>query len=368
MGFFSKKIDSVLGVDLGASSVKMVELKREKRQMHLVTYGYSEGNLPVLKDDTEQRDMLAELLKKVALESKVTTKKAVASVPLSDIFSAIVRIPNVSEKDRAALIEREAQKFLPFALKDAVVDWKIIDSPRQKNSVPDESEAHKSFERQQKKIITDISVLITAAPKNTVSRIADIFKRAGLELMSLETEAFALTRSLIGNDPTSVLIVDIGSARSNFFVVENMLPMMHRSMQLGGLNFTKALDAVLQVGLEKAEAMKSDFESGSNVLGETQGFPKIFENTIAPLIKEIRYTMNLYATQQKGTHPERIVLTGGSSLLTHLDTYLSDMFSMKVFVGDPWARVWYPENVRPALFDIGTRFAVAVGLALREGK
>jgi len=363
MGLFSKKEESILGVDLGASSVKMVELKKEKHQMHLVTYGYSSGDLKLPDDDLEQRNLQAALIKKVAEGSKVKTKNVIASVPLSDVFSAVVRIPNVAKKEQSALIEREAQKFLPFPVAEAVVDWKVIEDKKKKKEAKG-----KSFEHQKKELAKDISALITAAPRSTVTRIADIFKRAGFTLKSLETEAFALTRSLIGNDPTSVLLVDVGAVRSNFFVVENTLPVMHRSMQLGGVNFTQALDNVLKVGLEKAEQMKSDIMSTGAIEADETGFPKIFQQTIQPLINEIRYTMNLYTTQQGGTHPERIVLTGGSSLLPHLDAFLSHTFNMKVFVGDPWARTWYPENLRPALYEIGTRFAVSVGLALREGQ
>ncbi len=363
MGIFSKKENSILGVDLGASSVKMVELRQDKRQMHLVTYGYSSGDLKMPDDDLEQRKLQAALIKKVAAGAKVKTKDVVASVPLSDVFSAVIRIPNVAKKEQGALIEREAQKFLPFPVAEAVVDWKVIE---EKNKKPKADS--KSFGVDQKMVAKDIAVLITAAPRTTVTRIADIFKRAGFTLKSLETEAFALTRSLIGNDPTSVLLVDIGAVRSNFFVVENTLPVLHRSMQLGGVNFTQALDSVLKVGLDKAEQMKADIMASGTIEADETGFPKIFQRTMQPLINEIRYTMNLYTTQQGGTHPERVVLTGGSSLLPGLDAFLSHTFNMKVFVGDPWARTWYPENLRPALYEIGTRFAVSVGLALREAK
>lgn len=360
MGLFGKKETSVIGLDLGASSVKLVELRREKKQMHLVTYGYSSGDVELPKDDQEQRAVQAALIKKVVTEAKCKTKRVITSVPLSDVFSAVVRIPNVQKKEQQALIQREVAKFLPFPVADAVIDSKIIE-PKKPAGVTIES-----FKKQKKEIAKDVPVLITAAPKGTVTRIVDVIKLAGLTLESLETEAFALSRSLIGNDPTSVLLVDVGAVRSNFFVVENTLPVMHRSMSLGGVNFTQALDNVLKVGLEQAELMKPEIAASGAIETDETGFPKIFQHTMQPLINEIRYTMNLYTTQQKGTHPERIVLTGGSSLLPNLDKFLSRTFNMKVYVGDPWARVWYPENLRPALYDIGTRFAVSVGLALRE--
>lgn len=359
MGLFSNESTSILGVDLGASSVKLVELKPFRNQMQLITYGYSEGKIVVPTDEEGKLQLQADLLRLVVQKSRVTTKKAVASVPLSDVFSAIVRIPVVDKKDQAAIIQAEASKFLPFPYSEAVVDWKMIPAPKKAVVEKTDMEKYVSQEKEQ-------SVLITAAPKATVNRIAEIFKRAGLQLHSLETEAFALTRSLIGNDPTSTLLVDIGAVRSNFFVVENSIPVMHRSMQLGGINFTAALDKVFGVGLDKAETMKADIIESGTIEAGAAGFPKIFETTIAPLINEIRYTMNLYTTQQRGNKPERIILTGGSARLPHLDDYLSKTFNLKVFVGDPWARVWYGEDLRPTLHDVGNRFAVAIGLALRD--
>ncbi len=359
MGLFSNEPTSIVGVDLGASSVKLVELKPFRNQMQLITYAYSEGKIVVPNDEEGKLQLQAELLKYVAAKAKLTSKKAVASVPLSDVFSAIVRVPVVNKKDQAAIIQAEASKFLPFPYSEAVVDWKVIPSPKK---VPTASSDVDNYVNQEK----EQSVLITAAPKSTVNRIAEIFKRAGLQLQSLETEAFALTRSLIGNDPTSTLLVDIGAVRSNFFVVENSIPVMHRSMQLGGINFTAALDKVFGVGLDKAETMKADIMEAGAIEAGMSGFPKIFETTISPLINEIRYTMNLYTTQQRGTKPERIILTGGSARLPHLDDYLTKTFNLKVFVGDPWARVWYAEDLRPTLYEVGNRFAVAIGLALRD--
>ena len=360
--FGKKEEESIIGVDLGASSVKLVELRPVKHQMQLVTYGFSEGKIDLPADEEGKLQIQADLLKYVAAKAKVKTKRAVAAVPLSDVFSAVVRIPQVQKKEEAAVITAEAQKFLPFPLSEAMVDWKILPERQKKEDASDSTDLAKQYLSAPK----EVSVLITAAPKATVTRIAEIFKRAGFTLTSLETAAFALTRSLVGNDPTSVLLDDVGAVRSNFFVVENRTPVMHRSMQLGGINFTTALDRVLHVGLEKAEIMKADIMEGGTLEADSTGIPKIFENTITPLINDIRYTMNLYTTGQHGTRPERIILTGGSARLPHLDAYLSKTFNMKVYLGDPWARVWYPEELRPSLYEIGTRYAVSIGLALRE--
>jgi Tfp pilus assembly PilM family ATPase len=99
-----------------------------------------------------------------------------------------------------------------------------------------------------------------------------------------------------------------------------------------------------------------------------EGLPKIFEATILPLVTEITYSMNVYTNQdpQATKQVEKIVLTGGSAALPALAAYFTSQLNIKTYLGDPWARVVYPDELRPVLDEIGPRFAVSVGLAMRD--
>ena len=93
--------------------------------------------------------------------------------------------------------------------------------------------------------------------------------------------------------------------------------------------------------------------------------PQTIALSLAPVVDEIKYSLNLYKSQGRG-EVEKIILTGGSSLLVNLPEYLANILKMKVFLGDPWARVIYPEDLKPALDEVGPRFSVAIGLAMKE--
>jgi Tfp pilus assembly PilM family ATPase len=96
-------------------------------------------------------------------------------------------------------------------------------------------------------------------------------------------------------------------------------------------------------------------------------FLTIFESILDPIVKEIEYSFALYLEQgiNQGKRPEKIIITGGASFFPYLNSYLTEKFTMKCYVGDPWGRVVYQEGLKPLLTQIGPRMSVAIGLALR---
>jgi type IV pilus assembly protein PilM len=201
-----------------------------------------------------------------------------------------------------------------------------------------------------------------------VQKYVTVFGRAGLQLVSLETETLALIRSLIGKDRSTTMLVDIGAARTNIIIVENGIPYVTRSVDMGGATLTRAMSKALSMDIKAAEEMKTDIKSVSSIY-PGEGMPKIFETTMAPMVTELQYSMNLYtgqAAEGEDKRVEKIILTGGTAALPALAGYFSSQLNMKAYVGDPWARVAYPEELRPVLDEIGMRFSVAVGLAMSE--
>jgi type IV pilus assembly protein PilM len=207
-------------------------------------------------------------------------------------------------------------------------------------------------------------ILLTAAPADLVNHYIEIFKLAGFNLLSLETESFALERSLVGHDRSPILMVDIGATTTNIAVVMSSVPIINRSIDLGGHAITKTIATSLNVDVDRAEQFKRDFgllpggSSGNQI-------PKRIEFMVASVINEIRYVLNLYHNQSNN-QIEKIILTGGSAWLPNLPQYLSQVLNIKVIIGDPWARIIYPLELKPVLSEIGPRLSVAIGLAMRE--
>jgi type IV pilus assembly protein PilM len=349
---------SFLGVNLGATSIKIVELKEETGRARLLTYGYTEQTVGYPEQDfTEIPEKAVDLIKKVCVKARTTTRQSVAALPSASVFSSVINIPVVAGKDLAEAVQREAKKIIPLPLEEMILDWKVLTPEETAGTGPGATAAPTPGKTTR--------VLLTAAAKNLVKKYLDIFKGAGLNLISLETETFALVRSLVGLDKSTVIIVDMGAASTAISIIENGIPFLNRSLNLGGLTITKEIAASLGIDFNQAEQMKYDV--GMTAEGGA-GVPKIIERSLAMLLNEIKYCTNIYQSQEsaKSKKVEKVILTGGSSLMPNFVDYLSGALNMRVYLGNPWARVIYPEELKPILDQIGPKFSVAIGLAMRE--
>ena len=374
MGLFANN-EHYLGVDISSTNIKAVELRNERGRARLITYGFVEQSTDLVKASSEEmKKQVISLLQAVLEKAKTTTKKTVAALPNYSVFSSIMSLPQMSQKDLTQAVQWEAKKIVPLPIDEMIIDWKVLpegsrppapppfQSPSApKASVPPEGDAAPSPRLEEKQ--GNARILLTAAPKNLVERYVGLFKAAGLELTGLETESFALERSLVGNDPNPIMIVDIGALTSNIIVAEKGIPLLNRSVDVGGASITKMIAGSLGVDTMRAEQFKRDIGFTSQGDG---GILKTIESSINPIINELKYCFDLYRSQEGIGHVSKIILTGGSAFLPGLSDYLSRLLSIKVFVGDPWARVIYPTELRPALEELGPRFSVAIGLAMRE--
>lgn len=401
MDLFSKK--SYLGVDLGTSAIKMVELQNKGGRAVLITYGYVEQSTDIIRaSSVEMENKIVAIIKAVYHRSRMSSKRVIAALPSFSVFSSIISLPRMNKKDLAQAVKWEAKKFIPLPIEEMTLDWKIVSSQfelkkklkqkavaeekaanqeiNHKNNSANEEGDKKEFSftrlfRKDKKDTTELAqekkekgdnfkVLLTAAPKKIVERYIRIFKAADLELLSLETEAFALERSLVAGDPAPVMIIDIGAVSSDVTIIDNSIPILTRSIDVGGSAITKAVMTSLNVDLSRAEQFKRDI--GFSVLGPSD-LPDIIKSTLNPIINEVKYSLDIYLSQSKHNMSlEKIILTGGSAWLPELVSYLSKLLDVKVIIGDPWDKIVYPLELKPVLSELGPRFAVAVGLAMRE--
>lgn len=354
MGFFSQKTaaQSYIGVDIGASGIKLVELMNEKGRARLVTYAYAA--LPSPDPETafnQEIDTLAAFIKKMTQKAKCTTKRVVAALPISSVFSSIISVPTTNEKELKEAIQWQAKKLIPVPLEEISLDSKTIDSGAT-------GDGGKKMTR----------VLLTGAPKNLVQKYIDLTKKAGLELMSLETEAFAQIRALIGKDRSSIMIIDIGAARSNISIIEKGIPFLNRSIATGGMAITQTISKTLGIPFEQAENMKRDIRAMQQ-FSQAGDLSPILTTLLKPILDEIRYSLNLFQGQTENGQSkniDKIILAGGGALLPRLPEFLTSLMNLNTYLGDPWARVVYPVDLRPILDEIGPRFAVAIGCAMRD--
>jgi len=353
---------SYLGIDIGAGGIKLVELRQKKKRPVLFTYGMSlekhdvhglSVNQPINELKIEE---YANKIRFLCQASRVTAKTAVVSLPVSSVFHAVVTLPITKKPEELRqMVKSEMKKFIPIPLEEMVLDYQLLNDDLFKNQAKTQK------------------ILVNAVPNALITFYSRVFQKSGLGLDALEPESTALIRSLIGRDQTVTMLIDIGAGRTNFFIIDQAIPITHQSIDFGGHKVDKILQNVLGIEDGQVVQMKNDLfnyfsPSGMSKQLSAQQLLSIFMPVVDPIAKEIEVSFELYLRQagNTGKRPEKVILTGGSAFLPYLSTYIADKFKLKCYIGDPWSRVVYQQALKPVLHEIGPQMSVAIGLALRN--
>lgn len=361
MGFFSNlfaaKEKSVLGVDIGTSSLKVVQLRKERGQAVLETYGelslgpYGGGDVGQATNLSPEQ--ITETLKDLLREAKVTTKSCGVSIPYARSLLSLVQLPyRADPKEQQTVIELEARKYIPVPASEVQLDWFIV--PEMNPAQPGGEEPPESPDR-----IRKVQVLLVAVHNDELTLLQNIIAGAGLAASFYEIEIFSTIRAVVDEPVKPAMVLDVGAASTKVYVVEHGVVALSHAISAGSQDITRAIAVSGNLPIARAEALKKEQGfSGANALGSPElVFSRIFS--------EARRVLMQYETAHKKSITS-IVLTGGGGVTKDLGIYAKNIFSIEVHVADPFAKTEAPAFMRPVLEEIGPEFAVAVGLALRK--
>ena len=359
---FSRKTRRQLGVDVGTSSVKIVELEREGEHLKLANYGLIDGsdffgetlgspNTP-LGIKISENDV-ASVLKHLLASARVKARSAVMSIPIFSSFLTVMELPGLSAKELESAVPFEARSYIPVPLSEVVLDWLII---------PEEGLVAPAAPTPTGK--GKVTILLIAVPKEVVSKYQRIAAAANLELAALESESFSLARSLVGPDLGTIMIVDMGARSTNLTIISRGFILMSHSADMSGKEITKVVGHSLNVAPSRAEELKKT--AGVSAASAEKGLAQVIAPFIDKLVSEVE-KMESLLNKKTSKRVEKIILTGGAANLPGLTEYLSRRLGVEVIIGSSLGRVKFD----PALEQIFRRelspsLAVAVGLAMRE--
>ncbi|MFH1207299.1 MAG: pilus assembly protein PilM [Patescibacteria group bacterium] len=360
-----------LGIDLSGASIKLVELRNAGNgRPQLVTYGFIDETYNIIKDDNPvARAAIAKQLQDLIKQTRAGSASAVTALPSFSVFSSIINLPAMKDKDLVSAIRWEAKKFVPIPLEEMILDWEVLKEPAGPKPAAPAAGADSGNPDGKKEIgapapKANLRILMTAAPKNLVNRYVELFKMVGLQLVGLETESFALERSLVGNDMNPVMVIDIGGQTSSIIIFSSGVPILNRSIDVGGKGITRSLQETMGLTAAQAEQFKRDVSR--SISGDAASkLPKPMSYVINSIINEIRYILNIYQNQNKKPIT-KVIITGGSAFLANISSSIESIFNIKSFIGDPWARVIHPIEINSLLKELGPRMSVSIGLAMRE--
>lgn len=334
----------VLGIDIGSSTIKIVQLRDVKGVPTLETYGELQlgpyEGIDLGRNTHLHPQKTIEALIDILREAGATSKDASFALSYNSSFTTTISVPTIDQTKIGAMIPVEARKYIPVSLNKVSLDW----FPLTLNEETKET-----------------TVLISAIYTEALSRYESIMRGSGLNPIGSEIEMFSSIRSILSPKDEVVVILDCGALSTRMHIVKRGLVGKTHSVLLSGVELTRTLAETLQIEFKDAEDLKR-----SVGLYGTEDDPRI-QKTLIPVLerglRELHTVMRRYE-ESESVSVEKILLCGSGALLSGLPEYIQDMFSRPVGVATPFSKVAYPAFLEDTLHAAGPSFAIAVGVAL----
>ncbi len=332
------------GIDIGTHSIKAVQLSGTTDKPSFTTAGQIQTPADPASEKEEDQTAIANAIRTLHKENRVTTEKVVTALPESQIFTRVVEMPNINPSELKNAISWEAEQYVPIPISEVKLDWQILGNAQTPGKV---------------------EVLLVAAPNSLVNRYLNILKKASLTVISLETEITAVVRSLvqrIEGAPTT-MVVSIGASTTDLSIVREGRISFTRSISTGGLALARGVGQELGFEIDQAtEYMKTYGLDPTSLEGKVLAAMKPIFDVI---LNEIRRSLAYYMTKHPESQVKRIIVTGGTAKLPGLVIYLAEALGIEVQLGNPWEGLSLSSKIEAKLSEDATSYAVSVGLALK---
>jgi len=349
----------LVGLDIGSSSIKAVELKSKKKGKEelyeLFKLGYEVLPYDAIVEGTIiDTTTVAEIIKMVFNENRIDNKNVIISVSGNAVIIKKISLHPMEPDELAESIIWEAKHNIPYAYEEINIDYAIM-------------------EPAQKKEGEDLDILLVAAKKDKIENYSNVIHQARKNLEAIEVDVFALQNTLELNYPEifqekTVAIVNIGAHITNIIVIEKGNPQLFRDVALGGFFFTDHISKELNISLDEAEKIIKGIPL-ENVNPEQTELA--LDMNTKELLEEIEKTFSFYeAGEKKDKKIDHIFLSGGLAKLKNLNSQFEDKLKTKTEILDPFRKISFSEKkFDPAYIqEMAPLFGVAVGLATRKAK
>jgi type IV pilus assembly protein PilM len=343
------KKNNLVGLDIGSSSVKAVELQGKPGSLVLLSLAH-ESLQPdsVVDGQIMELNSVSQTIASIFQSNQIKTERVAAGVSGSSVIVKNIIVPPMSEAELEESIDWHAEEHIPFDIADVSLDYQIVGSTAD-----------------------SLSVLMAACKRDFVANIKQAIQLAGKQPVIIDVDAFALQNCYeVNYDPQpnqAVALLNIGASTMNINIVQGTRSVFTRDVSVGGNQYTSLLQKELGLTFDEAEHVK---RSGTLPAGsESRDLGEVFETISDILALEIQKTFDFYrATSDDGEGAvQKILFSGGGSKLPGLADFLTARFEIPVEHFDPFrnikidARRFDPEYLK----EVVPEMAVAVGLALR---
>ncbi len=340
---------NLVGLDIGSSSVKAVELNRKGNVLQLVNLGLENLQPDTIVDgQIMELNNVANVITSIFTEHQIKTSRVAAGVSGHSVIVKNIVLPQMSEDELQESFSWHAEEHIPFDISDVNLDYQVTSSS-----------------------VDALNVLMAACKSDKIANVKQAIQLAGKQPVVIDVDAFALQNCYEVNyqpKPGDVVaLLNIGSSTMNINILNGTRSVFARDASVGGNQYTSLLQKELGLTYEQAEAAKRGYAVPDGV--EARPIQPIIETVSDILALEIRKTMDFYrATAEENEEAiQKILIAGGGSKLPGLPDYLARRFEIPVEVFDPFRQIqvdgrkFDPDYMKEIVPDM----AIAVGLALR---
>ncbi|EKD24197.1 MAG: hypothetical protein ACD_81C00087G0008 [uncultured bacterium] len=343
---------SYLGVDIGTTSIKIVEIGKGSSGPELQNYGILESyghlervnnaiqtsSLKIMEADTIQ------LLKTLIARSNFKSKEVIASIPSFAVFITLFEIPQMKDADIAKAMQFQIGQYIPLPITEVSIDWLKVG------------------ERQDEQGFVKEQILLVSIPNETVDKYRRIFSAAGLNLRAIEIESLSLLRAISDASMPPTLIVDIGSRSTNIAVVDKGNLRYNYQTDMSSAGITQALAGGLGVKIRRAEKLKRE----RGILGGSESeLSTLMIPFVDAILNEVKRAKIKYE-QSFGNVITQVILVGGGAKMPGIVPYAQEQLGLPVMISNPFLKIHYPPSIEPIVRDLGPTFATAIGLGIKE--
>lgn len=344
------KRKNVIGLDIGSSSIKLIELNEGKSGFKLQNLAISPLPPEAIVDGALMDSVtIVDTIRELISTCKVKTRDVVTSVSGHSVIVKKITLPFMSQAELEESIQWEAERYIPFDINDVNIDFQIFGSSSENPDVMD--------------------VILVAAKKDIINDYVSILMEAGLNPVIIDIDAFALENMLgINYDLEKdevVAIANVGASITNINIIKNNTSAFTRDIFKGGNQITEEIQRQLHVDFEEAEKIKV----GSKVDITSQSvIQKVIKEASESLAIEIGNSLDFFQSTTTYEKIGKLFLSGGGSKIKDFDIVLQQQIGIPVEIINPFKKIEYSERNfdMEYLREIGPIMAVGVGLASRK--
>ncbi|HEV2339279.1 MAG TPA: type IV pilus assembly protein PilM [Patescibacteria group bacterium] len=336
----------VFGLDIGSASIKAVWLSVETNTYFLSGVGIVPAPEKGMRSESPlDQEELAQAIRSVMVQAGITTKYVAVALPENQVYTRVIEMPNLSDKELVSAIYWEAEQYIPVPLNTVTIDYKIL--------------------RRSEKTDTagKMDVLLVGAPTVLIDKYVKILSLSGLVISSIETEILSVIRStILGPRAPSSLLITIGAVSTSLAIVRNGVIVFAYSIPTGGVALTRAIAADFGFSLQQAEQYKQAYGLSEKTLGGK--IAQAAQPVLSLILTEVRKAIAFYTEKFPDDPVRQVLLAGGSAKLPGLTVYLANALGIETVVTNPW-KILGKQEVPKNIIDNASEYAVAVGLAMR---